>query len=260
MLRRRQESKLRCNVPGKKRRQQFSPNKLGGTPDVVLEHARSKVQRFEEALKAMGDLEGPEVVYLRDALKRTRQVAQARPLASQITECRRFIERSEHRLKKINAEREAEAVQLEEARNRLARLEAQAAALPPEDPGRAPPGDVVAELEELKAKLVVTERERDEVLCAPVCKRQAMSRTALGREGTPHPIPDSWARLRLREDFVPMCDEDILRWMEDRQADMQDALSAGNGHEVARLCHVMGTAATSWSTPTLSMVSNAVQR
>ena len=65
---------------------------------------------------------------------------------------------------------------------------------------------------------------------------------------------------RLREDFVPGSDEDILRWTQDRQADMQEATLAVKGHEVARLCHVMGTAATSWSTVSMmpSMVSSAV--
>ena len=31
------------------------PQQVRWTPDAVLEHARSKVQRFEEALKAVGD-------------------------------------------------------------------------------------------------------------------------------------------------------------------------------------------------------------
>ena len=89
--------------------------------------------------------------------------AQERPLANQISECKKFIERLQHRPENINAEHEAETVQLEEARNRSTRLEAQAAVLPPEVPERASPGDVVAELEELKAQ-VATERERDEAL------------------------------------------------------------------------------------------------
>ena len=72
-------------------------------------------------------------------------------------------------------------------------------------------------------------------------------------------VPSCGSRLRLAEDFVPMCDEDVVRWMQDRQADMQEATLAGNPHEVARLCHVMGTAATSWSTVAMppSTVSNA---
>ena len=85
------------------------------SPDSVLEHARCKVRRFEEALKAMGDMQGPEVEFLQDALKRARQAAQERPLPSQMSECRRFIERSERRLEKIDAERAAESAQFNEA-------------------------------------------------------------------------------------------------------------------------------------------------
>ena len=66
---------------------------------------------------------------------------------------------------------------------------------------------------------------------------------------------------RLSEDFVPASDGDILRWMHDRQADVQQATMTRNGHDVASLCHIMGSAATSWSAPTmpLSMVSNSVR-
>ena len=63
-------------------------------------------------------MEGPEVEFLQDALKRARQAAQERQLANQMAE-RRFIERSERRLRKINAERAAESAQLNEARSRL---------------------------------------------------------------------------------------------------------------------------------------------
>ena len=46
-----------------------------------------------------------------------------------------------------------------------------------------------------------------------------------------------------------------------RQADIQEATMAGNAHEVARLCHVMGSAVAGWSTPSLlpSMTCNAVR-
>ena len=47
--------------------------------------------------------------------------------------------------------------------------------------------DVIAELEELKAKLVSTERERDEALAAPACKRQAMSRTWFAKGPSTNP-------------------------------------------------------------------------
>ena len=77
-----------------------------------------------------------------------------------MSECRRIIERSERRLEKIDAERATESAQLNEARSRLTRLEAQAAVLPPDIP-RQPTVDVSVELEELRAMLVSTERERD---------------------------------------------------------------------------------------------------
>ena len=60
-------------------------------------------ETFRGALKAMGDMQDPEVEFLQDALKRARHAAQERPLASQMSECRRFIERSERRLEKIDA-------------------------------------------------------------------------------------------------------------------------------------------------------------
>ena len=49
---------------------------------------------------------------------------------------------------------------------------------------------------------------------------------------------------RLQEDFVPMCDENVVRWMRGRQADMQDATAAGNAHELARFCPVVATRST----------------
>ena len=48
--------------------------------------------------------------------------------------------------------------------------------------------------------------------------------------------------------------------MQDRQADIHEATMAGNPQEVARLCRVMGTAATDWSTPrTLPSICSAVK-
>ena len=87
--RRRRKSKPRFSAPGNCRTQQTQQVRW------TLEHARSKLKRFEEALEAMGDM---QVEFLQDALKRARQAAQERSLASQMSEYRRFIERSERRL------------------------------------------------------------------------------------------------------------------------------------------------------------------
>ena len=67
-------------------------------------------------------------------------------------------------------------------------------------------------------------------------------------------------RPRLREDFVPRRDEDVVRSMRDRQLDMQDAKAAGNAHELARLCQVVVSTATELSKRSrLSIVANAVR-
>ena len=65
---------------------------------------------------------------------------------------------------------------------------------------------------------------------------------------------------RLREDFVPRRDEDVVRSMRDRQLDMQDAKEAGNAHELARLCQVVASALKELSqiSPP-SIVANAVR-
>ena len=79
----------------------------------------------------------------------------------------------------------------------------------------------------------IAQQRTKEVLSSS--KRQAVSSAWKARGG------------RLRKDFVPMCDEDVAKWMRDRQADMQDATSAGNAHEVARLCHIVASAANQLS-------------
>ena len=200
------------------------------TPDVVQERARVRVTRLEQALQAMGDLKCAEADMLQEALKRARQSAQERPLANQISECTRFIERATHRVAKIDAEREAEVAALEEARSRLSRLEAQSKMCPPDVPMSTATNtgsDVISELEELKAKLASTERERDEALAAPACKRQAMSRTLVVREGTPPPIPDS------------MIPADLSSWMDDRHAELFAAITAGDQVRTQRLTSMM---------------------
>ena len=196
------------------------------TPDVVQERARVRVTRLEQALQAMGDLQCAEADMLQEALKRARQSAQERPLANQISECTRFIERSTHRLTKIDAEREAEVAALEEARSRLARLEAQSKMCPPDVPmctATKTGSDVIAELEELKAKLASTER----ALAAPACKRQAMSRTLVVREGTPiRPIP-----------------AELSSWMDDRHAELFAAITGGDHVRTQRLTSMMAECA-----------------
>ena len=65
-------------------------------------------------------------------------------------------------------------------------------------------------LEQLQMRVAQLKAQNEELMSSP--KRQAVGSGA----------PDSGSRLR--EDFVPVCDEDVVRWMRDRQLDMQQQL------------------------------------
>ena len=118
------------------------------------------------------------------------------------------------------------------------------------------PSDPQDEIRLLRARIAKMEGYTEDDIQEGASKRTKMCATS-----SVELVPSGGSRRRLAEDFVPMCDEDVVRWMQDRQADMQEATLAGNPHEVARLCHVMGTPAASWATVTMppSTVSNAVQ-
>ena len=69
----------------------------------------------------------------------------------------------------------------------------------------------VVGLEQLQMRVAQLKAQNEELMSSP--KRQAVGSGA---------APDSGSRLR--EDFVPVCDEDVVRWMRDRQLDMQQQL------------------------------------
>ena len=124
---------------------------------------------------------------------------------------------------------EERVTEVTEAERRLIMLQTEAASHVAimKDPTDRP--DWAAELDELRQKVNELQIENTELRGS--CKRQAVSISPVGRPGP-----------RLKEDFVPGCDDDIFRWMQDRQADIQEATLAGNAHEVTRLCHMMGSA------------------
>ena len=222
------------------------------SPDAVRQEARERVVKLQRALEVLGETSGPEVDGLRSALEKARKLSSEPAVEVQITECKGFIVRAEKRVAELDAQRAREVAALEEGRVRLQRLEAEAAckvqdgAQSTQAPG-APP-DLAAEVEQLRGKVIELQGQNRELQGSS--KRQAIGTTPMCRPGP-----------RLQEDFVPMCNEDIMRWMEDRQADIHEATTAGNAHEVARLCRVMGSAATEWSTPSMlpSMATNSVR-
>ena len=107
--------------------------------------------------------------------------------------------------------------------------------------------NLMVELEQLQMRVAQLQAQNEELISSP--KRQAVGSGAAPDRGS-----------RLREDFVPACDEDVVRWMRDRQLDMQDATTVGNAHKLARLCQVVASAAEGLSQiSNPSMVANAVR-
>ena len=69
-------------------------------------------------------------------------------------------------------------------------------------------------------------------------------------------------KKRLREDYVPMCTEDLVQWMADRQKDLQEAMLNGRTHDVTRLAQLVakgGAQLKTWTTKNhVSMVAHFV--
>ena len=90
-----------------------------------MENAQSKVARLQKALEAVGDMGGVVVESLQAELAKAQAAAVLPPIDVQISKCMEFIERSERRLVRLEAETVIEKEALSEERARLARLEDQ---------------------------------------------------------------------------------------------------------------------------------------
>ena len=99
--------------------------RVSPSPDVAVAEAKNKVFRLAKALEAFGDSTGAEVDFLKKALVKAHEAVRERPLEVQIKECQEFISRSEQRLARLEADRQAELALLTEGRSRLSRLESQ---------------------------------------------------------------------------------------------------------------------------------------
>ena len=187
------------------------------SPEAAKTAARLKVDRLEKAVEALGDYDGPELAGLKQALKKARELAQELPIDVQITQCKEFIERSEKRLAKMEAERIAEKKLLEEGRARLARLE-QAFSVPVgnvADVTMVVPDMLRAQVAEFQEN-VVTERPR--------------VRQRVGGGGPVPPMPT----------LVPA---ELSEWMVDRQAELQEAMNAGDNVRVLTVTSKLSEAA-----------------
>ena len=143
-------------------------------PDSSREAARLKVVKLEKALEVMGDSEGAAVECMKLELEKARNAETRRPINVQVEECRKFIIWLEKCISELDAERESEVMALDEAKERLLRLEAEQAAVPSEDPANIPiPLVWQTQVDALKAQLASLEEERDRVRAAS-CKRHAV--------------------------------------------------------------------------------------
>ena len=195
----------------------------GRYPSRAVQRPRT-VRSFQAALKVLG----PEEKAVREGLKASlqRAIAEAQKPRSFSADCKEFVERAQKRLVKLEAERDAENALLEEGRARLARLEAQAAArvVAPPLPAPTAVSDLEAEVSRLTAELAATRA----AVVDPDCQD-----------------PDPKRPCR-REEFIPNFDEEMQELMEDRHKDLQEAMVAGRLSEVARVSHLLTTAAQEW--------------
>ena len=188
-----------------------------------MEEAWKKISGIEAALAALAALasvgtnEGPEVQLLQESLKKTKRAAQESPIAVQVAESESYVDRARKRLEAHDATRAELVAELEAGQAQLPRLRAMAEKpIVPE---------ASSELAMLRAKLAAVKEERDAALQARPAKK-----LATGHGVAPIATTTISNHPRLQEDFVPMCHEDIVRWMQDRQADIRDATMAGNAH------------------------------
>ena len=85
------------------------------SPDASHEKAQSSVARLEIALEAMGDVKGPAVEVLKAELIKAREAAKQLAVDLKIDQCRKFISRSERKIKELESQRASEVLALDEA-------------------------------------------------------------------------------------------------------------------------------------------------
>ena len=191
--------------------------RVSPSPDVVVAEAKKKVFRLEKALEVFGDSTGQEVDFLKKALTKAHEVARERPLEVQIKECREFISRSEQRLARLEADRQAELALLTEGKSRLSRLESQHLEAPRQQPK---PG--VTELEQ-RIQALVHECEALRAAATPVLHQEKpiwCSERCPSLDNIP-PVPDDV--------------QDVEGWLSCRNCELRNALEFGDPGTIAFL-------------------------
>ena len=114
-------------VPGRWRQSKGATGNPQGpkprlSPDAAREIAQSSVTRLEKALEAMRDVQGPAVEVLKSELTKARAASKQPAVLVEIDQCRKFIARSERRIRELDTQRAEECVLKTEAQERLERL------------------------------------------------------------------------------------------------------------------------------------------
>ena len=188
-----------------------------------------------------GEDDAVERSALEAALKKAQTQAVIPPVAERIEQTQKFIERARKRVSvaeeyvqwaqdwKVECEKE-----LSEAEERLWRLRFEA-----ERPVAAVP-DSATGVQRLQQQLAEAQ--------AQLHQQGSVSVTTEGPAKRP----------RRREDFMCSCAEEVIKWISDRQSDIQEEIKKGNTAEVARLSSLVVQAATNLQPVHTSMVAQFV--
>ena len=138
-------------------------------PDEALAAARTRVERLENAVAALGEAELAEAQSLQNAVKSARRAAQERLVAVRVEERQAFINRAQAGLQRLKEECAEEQKQLDAAAVRLNRLKEELArtempaSLQSQARSVLTVPEPAAELHQLRARVAELEFEREEL-------------------------------------------------------------------------------------------------
>ena len=189
--------------------------------NIKKSEAGDRVQKLQQALDTLGDTEGPEVDGLRAALKRAETAAQGVPIDKQVKDCEAFLSHATTPLEELERKRSAVAASISAAEQRLVALKMQQDCPPPPPPGT---NAEVQRLQDLVSHLQAKLCGRDpDIPCGPVAKRPC--RAAQGR------VP------------VLSIPAELSAWLEERHADLRDALVNGDNGRILVLTTLLAEGA-----------------
>ena len=176
------------------------------SPDLARATAEEKARKLEKALEVRSDVDGPAVEALRVELKKVQNAALVPSVDVQIQQCESFIMRSERRLAQC-ADRQDSGSQVASLQRMVNLLQSERDAL----------------AKELQVMCATEEDVR------PVAKKQAVARLAISHREVQGAVP-------LMPRHVP---NDVMSWLQDRQAEQHDALMMGDLHHITELGQAM---------------------